>query len=67
MYTIIRRTFSSVKEEILRLKDAGMFNVPENILALTDRKLLSIENHPLCIIKERIKESLGQKFKVHDQ
>lgn len=67
MYTIIRRTFSTVKDEILRLKDDGMFNVPDNILALTDRKLLTIENHPLCIIKERIKQSLGQKFKVNHE
>jgi hypothetical protein len=42
MRFIIRNTFSSIKDKILSLKDTQQFNIPENILSLTDRKLLSI-------------------------
>lgn len=63
MNIFVRRYFSTVKEQLL--KTANYYcNVPENITALLDRKLLAIDNHPLSIIKEQIKTSLGSKFTV---
>jgi hypothetical protein len=64
MRYIIRGGFSSIKNQVNSLKHPDFFNVPENIINLADRKLLSVENHPICIIKEQIKRSLGSKFKV---
>jgi hypothetical protein len=42
MYYIIKKTFSTIKDRVHQLKNTDYFNVPDNILALTDRKLLSI-------------------------
>jgi len=64
MNYLLRRSFSTVREQLQKLRDSNICNVPENILALADKKLLTIENHPLCIIKEQIKKSLGPKFTV---
>lgn len=64
MHYSIRRVFSTIKDQVSTLKHPDFFNVPENILNLADRNLLTVENHPICIIKEQIKRSLGSKFKV---
>jgi hypothetical protein len=64
MYYIAKKSFSTIKNKVNNLKSSDMFNIPENILSLTDRKLLTVENHPLSIIKEQIKLSLGSKFQV---
>ncbi len=58
MNIFARRYFSTIKEQLLKTANSYS-NVPPNITSLLDRKLLSIENHPLSIIKERIKASLG--------
>ena len=63
MNIFARRYFSTVKEQLLKTANSHC-NVPENITALLDRRLLAIENHPLSIIKEQIKTSLGSKFTV---
>ena len=63
MNLFARRYFSTVKEQLLKTANSYS-NIPENIISLLDRKLLSIDNHPLSIIKEQIKSSLGPKFTV---
>ena len=39
---LINRAFSTVKDQVHQLKDIDYFNIPENILNLTDKKLLTI-------------------------
>lgn len=64
MNIFARRYFSTVKEQLLKTANSYS-NVPENITSLLDRQLFTIENHPLSIIKEQIKASLGSKFTVN--
>lgn len=64
MNIFARRYFSTVKEQLLKTANSYC-NIPENITSLLDRKLLAIDNHPLSIIKEQIKTSLGPKFTVN--
>jgi len=64
MNIFARRYFSTVKEQLLKATNSYS-NVPANIVSLLDKKLLTIENHPLSIIKERIKASLGSKYTVN--
>ncbi len=64
MLALLRRGFSTIKHQIDGLKNPVHFNIPENIINLADRRLLDVENHPICIIKEQIKKSLGSKFTV---
>jgi hypothetical protein len=55
--------FSTVKHQVARLQ-TSYSNIPQNILQLLDRKLIAIPNHPLSIIKEKIKSSLTDKYTV---
>lgn len=64
MFTLLSRRFSTIKKQIETLKKPLHFNIPDNIINLADRRLLDVENHPICIIKEQIKKSLGSKFTV---
>jgi hypothetical protein len=64
MLTLLRRGFSTIKNQVDTLKNPLHFNIPDNIINLADRRLLDVENHPICIIKEQIKKSLGGKFTV---
>jgi hypothetical protein len=65
MLTLLSRRFSTIKKQIETLKNPLHFNIPDNIINLADRRLLDVENHPICIIKEQIKKSLGGKFAVN--
>lgn len=51
MKFMMKGGFSTIKSQINSLKSAEFFNVPENIINLADRRLLGVENHPICIIK----------------
>mgnify|MGYP000958376471 FL=1 len=63
MQIICRRFFGSHKETVVKMLNPYS-NIPQNIIALLDRHLIGIDNHPLSIIKEQIKISLGPKFNV---
>ncbi len=64
MQIICRRFFSSHKETVIKMLNPYS-NIPQNIISLLDRHLIAIDNHPLSIIKEQIKISLGPKFNVN--
>lgn len=51
MLTLLSRRFSTIKKQIESLKNPLHFNIPDNIINLADRRLLDVENHPICIIK----------------
>lgn len=63
MKIFTRFAFSSIKQQIQSLQ-GPYSNVPNSVLELVDRKLLKIPNHPLSIIKERIKTSLTDRYVV---
>ena len=63
MQILIKRHFSTIKTQIEQLK-TPFSNIPNNIHQLVDRQLLTISNHPLSIIKEKIKQSLTDTYTV---
>ena len=58
-----RQYFTTIKQQIEQL-NSSYSNIPQNIHNLLDKKLLKIRNHPLSIIKEKIKSSLTDKYTV---
>ena len=64
MQILLRRHFSTIKPQIEQLR-SSYSNAPDSIIKLVDRRLLSIPNHPLSIIKEKIKMSLTDSYTVN--
>ena len=63
MKILNRQYFTTIKQQIEQL-NSSYSNIPQNIHNLLDKRLLKIRNHPLSIIKEKIKSSLTDKYTV---
>lgn len=60
-----RFSVAKIIQEMQEANPSSIYNVAPNILKLVDRKLLTIDSHPLGIMTNKIINIFGPKYHVN--